>query len=81
MDSGGELVGKVVICMLTDGTPQAAGQAIGYFDGPVYNVSGKPWLATLTRAATPEEEIDYWRKRAEQAEAAARSTASLEGGA
>lgn len=48
------------------------GEAIGYHDHPVYILhngeSGCTWAAHLTREATPEEAIEYWRHRALTAE-------------
>lgn len=48
------------------------GEAVGYYDCPVYILhngdTNCTWAAHLTREATPEEAIEYWRHRALEAE-------------
>lgn len=56
---------------------QFMGEAIGYFDQPVYMIrtgDGREatWAATLTREATDAEAAAYWRARALEAESGQR---------
>ena len=61
----GNLVGKLVVCVTNpDGATSFVGQADGYYDQPTYVVDGKAWAASLTREATLEEQVAYWKAKA-----------------
>ena len=45
------------------------GETIAFLDEPSWHFSnGNSWAASLCRPATPEEELQYWRGRAVEAE-------------
>ncbi|WP_332689476.1 hypothetical protein [Devosia sp.] len=75
MDSRDVIVRHAVLvafCNDSKDHPHFMGEAIGYYDQPVYMLqsNGKEctWAASLCREATPEEAIEYWRNRALKAE-------------
>lgn len=44
-------------------------EAVGYSSSPTFDFKGGgSWLAYLCREATLEEQVDYWRQRASEAE-------------
>ena len=75
MDSRDIIRRSAVLVAFTNGSENCAhfvGEAFGYYDQPVYLIrtpAGEAtWAASLTREATPEETIAYWRERALKAE-------------
>ena len=69
-----ELVGKLVVRFLRGDPDVVAGVGIaeGYFSDPTYVVKDgenkTAWVESLTREATLEEQVSYWRGRATKAE-------------
>lgn len=61
------MLGKLVVCHTTDGATCFIGEAIGYHHAPTFLVGehGKGWAASLVRLATLEEQIEYWKAKAE----------------
>ena len=62
----GNLVGKLVVCMThPNNAPNFTGQAEGYYSQPTYLVNGKAWAERLVREATLEEQVAYWKAKAQ----------------
>jgi len=70
------LLNKVVVCVSASDPSQKlhVGEAVSYLGEPSYYVKkdgdtcGFHWAESITREATPEEQIKYWRARALEAE-------------
>lgn len=68
------LIGKLVVRFSGVDNEEifGLGLAYGYHDQPVYLIEedgeNVAWAAQLTRAATPDEQIEYWKRRALVAE-------------
>lgn len=61
----GNLLGKLVVCVTNpDGATHHVGIAQGYYSQPTYIVNGSPWAQNLTREATLEEQVAYWKAKA-----------------
>lgn len=81
MDSGDVIRRQAVLVAFCAPSPtdvHFVGVASGYYDQPTYIIhsAGKEcvWAASLCREATPDEAIEYWRKRALDAESASMTT-------
>jgi hypothetical protein len=64
----------VAFCAPNPEIPHFTGQAVGFYDCPTVLIDrgdghAHAWAAHLARPATPNEAIEYWRRRAEAAEA------------
>jgi hypothetical protein len=70
------LLNKVVVCVSAANPNDKihVGEAVSYLGEPSYYVKkdgdtrGFHWAESITREATLEEQVEYWRKRAEDAE-------------
>jgi len=70
------LLNKVVVCVSASDPSQKlhVGEAVSYLGEPSYYVKkddgtrGFHWAESITREATPEEQIEYWRNLALEAE-------------
>ena len=62
--------GRVMVALNgVDGSVIYIGETVSYLDEPSWTFrSGRNWAASICRPATAEEEIEYWRKRALNAE-------------
>ncbi len=70
-----EPLNKIVMVRTGPGTELGLHRVVAYIDRPTFSlepVSGLQlhWVAELCREATKDEEIAYWRARAEKAERA-----------
>ncbi|WP_288432799.1 hypothetical protein [uncultured Stenotrophomonas sp.] len=64
--------GKLAVAVTTDGEPCFIGEVEGRIEEPCYLIRHdgrqQAWIQRLTREATAEETIDYWKQRALRAE-------------
>jgi hypothetical protein len=64
--------GKLAVAFATDGAACFIGEIEGRIEEPCYLIRHdgrqQAWIQRLTREATAEETIDYWKQRALRAE-------------
>ncbi|WP_422346978.1 hypothetical protein [Stenotrophomonas sp. DR009] len=64
--------GKLAVAVTTDGAVCFIGEVEGRIDEPCYLIRHEgrqqAWIRRLTREATTEETIEYWKRRALRAE-------------
>ena len=61
--------GCVMVAEYAGGGVEIIAETVGYMEGPSWIFKGgRSWAAAGCRPATPEEEIEYWKKRAVDAE-------------
>ncbi len=69
-----DLLGMIVVAVDgVTGEPNFVGECFGYMGEPTYMMTKEDgtratWAQSITRVATPDEELAYWRNRAMQAE-------------